>query len=158
MVLETGRMKEGVLPSSQANPQIDLMATKKLAQYDLDYSTLVKNISHLWPLGSFHSDLTWVYSNQILEADSQGAESQVACNPLLITAKSKTRQFVEFLREQSSSEDRTWGSSITQGSTAVSQRWFHGTTTSRDTESPFHLLILCLSHCRDHTMWEGNPE
>lgn len=41
-----------------------------------------------------------VLFNQILEADSQEAESQLACNPLLKTAESKSRQFVEFLREQ----------------------------------------------------------
>lgn len=95
------------------------MVTQKLAHCDLDYSTLVKNTPHLCALGPFHSDLASVLFNQILEADSQEGESQVACNPLLKTAESKTRRFVEFLREQSSSKGRTWGCSTTQGCNAT---------------------------------------
>lgn len=69
-----------------------------------------------------------------------------ACNLLLKAAESRSKQFVELLREQSSREGRTGGCSTAQGSTAVS---LCGTITSGDTESPLGLLTLCLSHCRN---------
>lgn len=119
------------------------MVTQKLAHCDWDYSTLVKNTPHLCALGPFHSDLASVLFNQILEADSQEAESHVACNPLLKTAETKTRRFVEFLREQSSSKGRTWGCSTTQGCNATEVApWDHHLLGHR--VLPIFLSCICV--------------